>query len=84
MRIKTLGALSHVLVGLVAAYTFLPSEKKTTDLAWLSMGLMIACEGLRMLLEDQNDAAANVFRRIRNGLCIVALVVMSWSLLSWF
>jgi hypothetical protein len=81
MTMKKLFALSHVLVGLGAAYAFLASEKKTMDLTWFSMGLMIVFEGLRMFLEDHHAAAAQVFIRIRNACFVLILVEMGWELL---
>ena len=81
MMMKRLFALSHVLVGSGAAYTFLASDKKPMDLMWLCMALMIVFEGFRMLLEDQHAAAAQIFARIRNAGFILAIVGGVWWLL---
>lgn len=80
-QLKTLFYLSHVLVGIGAAYLFFVSDTKTIDLWMVPLGLMIMFDGLRMLLEDQKAAAANVSRRIRNGFFIVLSMVVVWSLL---
>ena len=79
MRLKTLFYLSHIPIGIGAASLVSVSDTRTHDLWLIPFGLMIMFDGLRLLLEDRNAAAASVVRRIRNSFFIALCMVVIWG-----